>query len=214
MATDVNSAARKLDPRLRYGALGLGALVVVALVLLLSGAFKGGSGGSSAGAQVKYGHPPASVTVAEPPTPTVVTATAAKPDLKAVPGFSVKNQLAGGSAELMAEGPQVPAWFQTQADNDQLQPGEQAPSTFYVNFSSVHGQVPLGANQFSVITYQGKILHPKVTAASGGALPKTVPAGGIKLKLVTQLPEGDGSIRWAPDGNKIQTSWIWSLEVN
>ncbi len=162
-----------------------------------------------------YGKVPSWDRIPEAPAVKAVIATPRHPDLKAMEGYPVDARFSGGAVRYFAEGPSVPDWVASQASDGQLKEGESVPSTFEVTFTGATGTVPLAADDFTVITYNGKLLHPTVTNASGGALPATVaPAQTVRLKLMTSLPEGDGEIRWAPVGGRILVSYFWTLEFD
>jgi hypothetical protein len=208
--------ASRRGPRAAYllaavTALALGAAVAVALK-------PGGSAGAVAGnlqTSSRYGHVPKWDKIPEPPPARVVTATPAQPDLKAMEGYPVAAKLPGGSVIYFAEGPQVPSWVAGDAASGHWRLGETAPASFSVTFSHASGKVPLSAGDFTIITYTGTLLHPRVTTAAGGPIPSAVsPGQTLRLKLTTALPEGDGEIRWAPVGKHILVSYFWTLEFD
>jgi hypothetical protein len=200
--------AHKPGPRKVY----LGAALIaigIAVVAVLAISSTGGSSHSSASVLHHK------IVLPALPKQTVLAATAQKPQLSSMEGTPVDAQLASGSSQLFVAGPSVPSWVATQASEGKLVTGSTVPSTFTVSFSQTRGTVPLSADQFTIIDYKGTIVHPKVTTASGGALPANLPAGTtVSLKLTAPVTEGDGAIRWAPDAKHIVVSYFWTLEFD
>jgi hypothetical protein len=218
MTTDAHSAAsshrggraHQPGPRKVYLGAALAAIAIaVILVLAIAPSAKHAASPYSIKALDKH------ITIPTVPTPTVVTATAQKPDLGAMEGNPVTAQVAGGSSQLFVAGPAVPSWVPAQASAGKLVTGSVVPATFDVSFSGTQGTVALAADQFTLLTYQGKILHPSVKLATGGPLPATLPAGRtLALKVTAPMPEGDGTIRWAPDTRHIVVAYFWTLEFD
>ncbi len=89
------------------------------------------------------------------------------------------------------------------------------PGACVVTLASVRGSVPVSASAFTLLTDAGQILHPKVTDMGGGAVPAELqPGQHLNLKLTTSVPEGSGSIRWAPLGRRVLVGWIYQLELD
>ena len=209
--------ARRPGPRRAYlGAIVLAGAIAVIVVL----AIRPGAGASAPGLinrplTRKYGHPASWIKIPEPPKVKLARATAGSPALNAMEGYPVEAKLPTGSARMFVEGPSVPSWVSTESSEGKLVSGQNVPSTFTVSFSSVHGTVPLSAADFTLITYQGKLLHPRVATGDGGALPASLPDGrSFTLRVSAPLTEGDGEIRWAPAGRKILVSYFWTLEFD
>jgi hypothetical protein len=206
-------------PRRVYLGAALIAIAIAAVVVLAIRPGRAASPPSAGGLQrpltKRYGQTPKWLKIPEPAAVTSPVASAAKPDLGAMQGVPVAARLPGGSAKIFVEGPAVPGWVSNDASEGRLPEGASVPSTFSVSFSAVHGTVPLSAGQFTLITYQGKILHPAVKLAGGGSLPSALESGQtISLRLSVPVPEGDGAIRWAPNGRKILVSYFWTLEFD
>jgi hypothetical protein len=155
--------------------------------------------------------------IAEPVAATTPTAAPKHPQLRAMQGYPVDATLtSGASVKYSVVGPTVPGWVSQEAGTGAWKAGETAPSTFALTFKNVKGgAIPLSAADFSVITYQGRVLHPRVNTAAGGPLPRSLgPGQSMTLKLKTALPEGDGEVRWAPAGKRILVSYVWTLEFD
>jgi hypothetical protein len=163
----------------------------------------------------KLGHPASWIKIPRPPAVTIAKATAAAPQLHAMEGYPVQAQLPHGSVKISVEGPSVPTWATNEATEGKWPAGAPAPGTFNVTFTAAKGTVPLSPADFSVITYTGQLLQPKVVNIAGGPLPTSVAAGkSVTLKLLTSLPEGDGEVRWAPVSKRILVAYFWTLELN
>lgn len=217
-SSDRGGQAGRPGPRWIYLAAAVTAIAVAAVAVLLIK--PGGSSSAIAGPShlrvaTKYGQDRRWLKIPEPPAVTVATASAKAPDLSAMEGYPVTAKLAGGSAQIFVEGPAVPAWVSSDASENKLRSGQSVPATYTVSFSHVAGHVPLSAGAFTLITYQGKILHPRVATANGAALPASLPTHTtMTLRLTTTVPEGDGAIRWAPVGQRILVSYFWTLEFD
>ena len=113
---------------------------------------------------------------------------------------------------VTAVGPAIPSWVSTDVQSGHWRMGEAAPATFILTFTSATGAVPLNPKAFSVMTTQGQIVRPAITVRGGGALPETVaPGKALQLNVKAGLPDGEGEIRWAPDG-KLLVAWVYELE--
>jgi hypothetical protein len=202
-------------PRRRalVGAVALTAAVVAAVVVIV--ASSGGSHPQNAAASLTYGKIPDWIPQQTQPSDRIVAATGAKPVLAAAEGDTVNAHLRAGSAYVTGVGPSVPNWVQNYAHEGRWPAGSLAPSTFTFTVAAPKGVVPLKAGAFSILTAQGQIVHPAVTLAGGGALPATIKAGKpVNLTLKASLPEGEGSLRWAPDGNRVLVGWMYELELD
>jgi hypothetical protein len=199
--------------RVLAAVVALGAAIAVAVVVIL--ATNGGSHPNSAGASLKYGKIPDWIPQQTQPSDQIVSATAGKPVLAAAEGDTVNAHLPAGSAYVTGVGPSVPNWVQNYAHEGRWPAGSLAPSTFTFTVAAPKGVVPLKASAFSILTATGQIVHPAVTLRGGGALPATVTAGKpLNLTLKAKLPEGEGSLRWAPDGNRVLVGWMYELELD
>jgi hypothetical protein len=188
------------------------AAAVVAIVLTTTG---GGSHPANAAASVKYGKIPSWIPKQTQPSDRIVPASAAHPVLAAVEGDTVDAHLSAGSAYVTGVGPSVPNWVQSDAQAGHWTASSVAPSTFTFTVAAPKGVIPLKASDFSILTAAGQIVHPALTLSGGGALPATVQAGkSLNLTLKTSLPEGEGALRWAPDGNRVLVAWIYELELD
>ncbi len=196
-------------------------LVIAAAIALATTAASGGAGniavaGKRLPTSSHYGHPPKWLKIPEAPATTVPTATPRHPQLQAMEGYPVDATLPNGATvQYAAVGPSVPSWVANQAGSGSWHLGETAPSTFELTFKRVTGTVPLSPANFTVITYTGELLHPRITNATGGPVPSRIlPGHSLELTLRTSLPEGDGEIRWAPGGKRILVSYFWTLEFD
>jgi hypothetical protein len=199
-----------LGPRRLLVAIGLLAVVGVAIVVLSAG----GSDPRSA-ASLKYGQIPAWLPKPTPPPNQIVTATASHPVLAAIEGNTVNAQLSHGSAYVTTVGPAIPDWVASEVQSGTWNDTSTAPSTFTVTFASPKGVVPLKAGAFSILTGEGQIIHPAVTGPHGSPLPaRLAPGKPITLTLRVGLEEGDGALRWAPEGTKVLAAWFYHLELD
>ncbi len=142
-------------------------------------------------------------------------ATPAKPVLSEEQGFTVHAVIPSGSVDITAVGPQFPAYVTNYAQNNLWPAGRLVPSTFYVTLTNVKGTVPLSARNFSVLTGTGQIVRAQLKYKGGGAPPAVVHAGqSVTFEVDTRTLEGQGSIRWAPLGEKVLVGWIYQLELD
>lgn len=226
MASDTASTATPRDDRDRAFGPGPRRLLVAAVAAVVAAAIvvtivllSGGSGGHRshrhAVASLRYGQIPSWLPKPTPPPNQVVTATAAHPVPAAIEGNTVHAELPHGSADVTAVGPAIPHWVQSELQSGSFNESSTAPSTFTVTFASPHGVVPLRAKAFSIITDQGQIVYPAVTAPHGRPLPARVaPGKPVTLTVKVGLNEGDGALRWAPDGPKVLVAWLYHLELD
>jgi hypothetical protein len=195
------------------------ALVVVAVVVL---ALKpGGAGGTidvhgrNLPLTEKFGHPAKWLKIPTAPAVTIATATPRNPQLHAMQGYPVLAKLPQGSVQISVQGPVVPSWVSQEAGAGKWPGGAAVPSTFDVTFKAAKAAIPLSTSDFDVVTYNGELLHPKITTAAGGSIPAAIPSGkAVTLKLATSLPQGDGEVRWAPGGKRILVAYFWTLELD
>jgi hypothetical protein len=163
----------------------------------------------------KYGHPASWIKIPYPTPVPPATASFAHPDLHQQAGSAVTVTLAHGSTHLFMAGPLLARDLANNVSTHKVSLFASVPGKFEVSFSDTRGTVPLSARQFTLITYRGVVLHPKVTLADGGPLPSTVPVGRtLKLTFTQDVPEGDGLIRWAPYEKKILVGTFWTTEFD
>jgi hypothetical protein len=188
------------------GALVLAAAIAVTVILL--------SGGGSSPSVPKYGSIPDWLPKASAPANSTIQASAAHPALAAVEGNTVSVALAHGRVLATVVGPSVPAAIAQQVEDDDDATTETAPCTFTITLASASGTVPINPTTFSLLDEQGQ-LHPfRMSVQGGGAVPKFVgPGQKVELILKTTLPEGEGALRWAPDGRNVVAGWIYGLEL-
>ncbi len=213
----IGGRATRPGPRRRVVMIAVAAVVAAALAALAVLALSGGSRPSSQSVaeSLKYGKIPAWIPQQKAASDQIVSASATHPVLAAVEGDTVKAILPAGSAYGTAIGPSVPNWVQNYAHNGQWTAGSLAPSTFTFTIAAPSGVVPLKAADFSILTSSGQIIHPAVTLAGGGELPATAkPGQSLNLTLKTQLPEGEGALRWAPGGSRVLIAWLYELELD
>ncbi len=203
-------------PRRRFLMAALvAAVIAAAAVATILSTSSGGSHSSNAASSLKYGKIPSWIPKQTAPSDQIVPATAAHPVLAANEGDTVLAHLGAGSAYVTGVGPSVPNWVQNYAHSGSWTAASLAPSTFSFTIAQPKGTVPLKASDFSILTSAGQILHPAVTLAGGGALPATVQAGKpLNLTLKAKLPEGEGSLRWAPGGARVLVAWMYELELD
>ena len=151
----------------------------------------------------------------KPAAPKLEAATAASPILGEEQGFMVRAVLPSGSAEVTAVGPQVPDYVSNYAQSGLWPSNKLVPSTFYVSFADVKGSIPIAARAFDVLTDGGEIVPATLSVYGGGRVPAVLRAGQrIELTVRTKTLEGQGSIRWAPNGQKVLVGWIYQLELD
>ena len=147
--------------------------------------------------------------------PMLEVASAAKPILGEEQGYTVRAQLPTGSADVTAVGPIVPTYVTNYAQSDLWPSSKLVPSTFYVTFADVTGSIPIAARAFDVLTDGGQVEVATVTVHGGGKVPAVVRAGQtVTLNVTTKTQEGQGAVRWAPEGPKILVGWIYQLELD
>lgn len=158
--------------------------------------------------RASYGVLPADLRSRQKPPPNQVLSSSVTHPADPIQGVSVRLHLGGASALATAVGPDIPTRYQGTFNLH-------APATWVVTFTDVSGRFPLAQRVFSLTDEKGETLHPRVSAAAGGRLPKTVPTGRsftVKLKdpLVSQ---GDGKLRYAPSG-RLLVEWDYSVETD
>jgi hypothetical protein len=204
-------------PRRRFVTAAVAVVVVAAAtvaVLLITGGGNS-SHASNAAASLKYGKIPSWIPQQKAPSDRIVGATAAHPVLAAAEGDTVNAHLRAGTAYVTGVGPSVPNWVQNYAHEGRWTAASLAPSTFTFTIAQPKGAVPLKASAFSILTEAGQIVHPSVTMSGGQPLPATVEAGKpLNLTLKAKLPEGEGALRWAPEGNRVLVAWMYELELD
>jgi hypothetical protein len=206
-------------PRKAYlAAAAVAAIVIAAVIVLVIN-----SGGTSSSTENPfhlpltkvYGHPAKGIKIPEPPKLPPATASAAHPDLQQQAGYAVAVTLPHGSTDLFMAGPLLPRSLANNVSEHKVSLFAAVPGRFEVTFSATRGSVPLTSRAFTLITYRGVILHPKVTLEDGGPLPARVPDGRtLKLKFTEKVPEGDGLIRWAPIHARILVGTFWTTEFD
>ena len=189
-----------VQPRLAAAWLVVVAVVGAAGVLLLTM--------SSSGPSLKYGLIPDWLPKPTVPVGRIVQASAAHRWL-AIEGDTVSVDLARGHVMATAVGPALPSNVPEEAEEDAV---ETTPGTFIITFTSASGVVPLSRRAFTIIE-NGRVYRPHVSAS--GPLPTRVtPGRTVTLKLKTVLPEGDGSVRWAPAGGIPIVAWEFHVELD
>jgi hypothetical protein len=195
--------------------------VVIAILVVAGGlviALKPDGAASHAPARnLTYGSLPKWLpkTPVNPSAPKLEVASTGAPILGEQQGFTVHARLAGGSADVTAVGPQVPAYVSNDDQSGLWPSGKLVPSTFYVTFSDIKGAIPISARAFSVLTDSGQIVPATVSVYGGGKVPAHLRAGQrMELAVKSKTLEGQGSIRWAPDGPKVLVGWIFQLELD
>lgn len=217
-ASDTPSPAGRRDRVLTPGPgrRGLAAAATVAVILAAGVLIITGLGAARkpAAAGQTYGEIPSWLPKPAAPSDAMVSASAAHPVLAAVEGDTVDAHLYAGSAYVTGVGPaaatSAPAGGRAGTGGSAL-----SPTTFLFTIASARGAVPLRAGAFSILTAAGQILHPTVTLRGGGRLPaRATPGKPVNLTLSASLPEGQGALRWAPDGNRVLVAWLYQFELN
>jgi hypothetical protein len=155
-----------------------------------------------------YGPLPADLRSRQKAPPNQVLSSSLTHPADAIQGVSVHLHLLGASALATAVGPDVPARYQGTFDLH-------APATWAITFTDVSGRFPLAQRMFSLTDEKGQTLQPRVSAAGGGRLPKTVPTGrSFTVKLKDPLvSEGDGKLRYTPTGGLL-VEWDYDVETD
>lgn len=162
-----------------------------------------------------YGHVPSYIKIPEPNRVPVATATPTHPVLHQEQGYPVVARLPQGSTRIAMAGPQLAGSLAEKVAQHKVSLLANVPGTFTVQFTATHGTVPLSAGSFTILSQEGTIIVPKVRMADGAPLPSTVPAGKtLNLKLYASVPEGDGTIRWAPTSERILVGFFWTTEFD
>jgi hypothetical protein len=190
-------------------------VVVVALAALGGVLLSGHDRSATPATSAKYGGLPAWLPKPKVAVRRIVQASAAHPWLSAIEGDTVAVHLARGHVLATVVGPSVPAYVADRAQDDDDGDSDTAPCTFTVTFSSAAGVVPLDASAFTVLDERGQIHRLRVTSAGGGSAPARVtPGRPVTLTMAATLPEGEGALRWAPDGPRVIAGWVFGLELD
>jgi hypothetical protein len=197
------------------------AVVLVVAVVLTAGGGSSTSSHASASASAsasaaKYGTLPSWLPKAKVPVNRVVQASVAHPALSAIEGATVSVNLAHGRVLATAVGPAVPSSVSARVEKDDDAGSETALCTFTITLRAASGVVPINPTTFSLLDERGQ-LHPfRISAVGGGgALPSRVlPGRTVTLTIKTTLPEGEGALRWAPDGRNVIVGWVYGLELD
>lgn len=213
----IGGRAIRPGPRRRVVIVAAAVVVAAAVALVAVVALGGRShpGSQSVARSLRYGKIPDWIPKQRSPSDQIVAASAAHPVLAAVEGDTINAHLPAGSAYVTAVGPSVPNWVQSYAHDGKWTAGSLAPSTFSFTIAAPKGVVPLRADDFSILTSAGQIIRPALTLTGGGGLPATVkPGQSLNLTLRTQLPEGEGALRWAFGGSRVLVAWFYELELD
>jgi hypothetical protein len=208
-------------------ALLYGAVLAVVAVAILVAVLAGGHGGSaSAGlgqagsaarharSSAKYGGLPSWLPKPKVVVHRVPNASAAHPWLSAIEGETVSVKLAGGHVLATIVGPSIPEEVAEKAQHDD-DDSDTAPCTFTATFMSASGSVPLHPSAFTILDERGQVHRLLVTGADGGPVPSEVaPGRTVTLTMKATLPEGEGALRWAPDGPRVLAGWVFGLELD
>ncbi len=198
-------------PRTALAAVVAATAAAVSLVILLGS----GGGQNTAGRVTSYGHLPKWLPKLSTAAPKLEVATATKPILGEEQGYTVHAVLPSGATDITAVGPQIPGWVASYVQSGAWPDAKPVPASFVVTLAAVKGRVPVSAAAFTVLTDGGQILHPKVVAMGGGAVPAELhPGQHVNLKVTTSVSDGTGSIRWAPLGRRVLVGWIYQLELD
>lgn len=190
------------------------AIIVAAVVVLVLGS--GGGGAAASARNTTYGHYPAWLPHTKlPAVNQIVHSTAAHPQTEAIEGNTIDVQTAHAGALITAVGPAFPSWVSAEVQSGRLPEDSAVPTTFTVTVIARSGTVPLSAAAFSILTAGGQLVHPAVTVTGGRVAPASIRAGQhVELTLRAKLVEGDGSIRWAPSGDRVLAGWLYQLELD
>jgi hypothetical protein len=191
-------------------------LVLVTLAALGGVLLSGHGGAATPRPSARYGGFPAWLPTPKVTVSRIVQASAAHPWLSAIEGDTVSVHLTRGNVLATVVGPAVPAYVAEKTQDDDDDGGsDTAPCTFTVTFRSTSGVVPLDANAFTILDERGQIHRLRVTTADGGPPPARVtPGRPVTLAMEAALPEGEGALRWAPDGPRVIAGWVFGLELD
>ncbi|HET9073013.1 MAG TPA: hypothetical protein VFN48_00405 [Solirubrobacteraceae bacterium] len=158
---------------------------------------------------------PAYLPSAAPAPDQIVTATPQHPVRAAIEGNTVVAQLPGARADLTVVGPTVPVRFLNAVHAGHRSQQLPVPASFVASVKVTRGTLRLSAHDFGVLSEDGLIHPPRVTALDGGAPPRTLRAGQhADLKLTVTMIPGDGGVRWSPDARRVLVNWTYVLEVD
>jgi hypothetical protein len=191
----------------------------VAVLAIAAGVLIGNAGSRRAGLPARgatYGGYPSWLPHTKlPPVNDVLQSTAAHPKLFAIEGNTIEVHMARAAAVITAVGPAFPPAVSAAVQAGTLPEGGVVPTTFTVTVIAEHGPVRLRAAEFSILTSAGQLIHPAMAGAGGRRIPAALGAGRhVNLTLSVKLAEGDGSLRWAPSGERVLAGWLYQLELD
>ncbi len=163
--------------------------------------------GPSQPATDRYGGLPSWLPQAKVPVGRIASASAAHPWL-AIEGDTVSVHLADARVLVTAVGPVVP-------EEGRFPVPQTTPCAFTVTFAAASRRLPLDPKAFTILDELGHVHSPVVTAAGGGAPPRSVPpVRTVTLKVRDVLPTGSGTLRWAPRRTAPIVSWDFDVEID
>jgi hypothetical protein len=199
----VGGSSRSTRSPGRFAGLAVTASLVVTAGLLL---FVWGPLRSHPAAD-RYGGLPGWLPRSSAPVGRTVVATVDHPQL-GVEGDTVLVELARSSGLVTAVGPQVP-------ESGEFPVPAVTPCSFTVTLVGRAGQLPVGADGFSLVDEEGRVHVPTVAASPERAVPSAVgPGGTLTLTLDAVLPTGSGELRWSPQGGAPVVSWDFDVEID
>lgn len=155
----------------------------------------------------RYGGIPSFIPKASIPIDRVMTASLVHPAL-AIQGDAVQLRAPSGRALATAVGPNVPDRYQGSFHSD-------APVTFDVSFTRVHGAIPIRSHMFLIRDELGTLLHPTLSVAGRGPVPLDVPTGRpFTLILRIRIPIGGGDLEYVPTGRHYLADWAFTAETD
>ena len=168
----------------------------------------GGGGGKSATASnASYGTIPSWLPKPKDQVGRVAAASAVRPWL-AIEGDTVSILLAHARAMVTTVGPVVP-------EEGQFPVPATTPCSFTVTFTAATRPIALSGASFTILDELSHLHHPRVTAAGGGPIPRSVaPGQTVSLTVSDVLPTGNGQLRWAPEGPKPIVTWDFDVEID
>jgi len=162
---------------------------------------------ASSGSSATYGTLPSWLPKSTIPVGRVVHASAAHPWL-AVEGDTVIVSTAHGTSATTAVGPYN--------DSTGMFPLPRfLRSTFVVTFKDTAGQIPITPRAFVIVDEHGRVYHPRVESSSGGTAPTHIATGApVAIRVIVNLAEGSGLLRWSPDGTHTIVGWDYTNEYD
>lgn len=126
-----------------------------------------------------------------------------------IEGDTAHVRVNGGSADMLAVGPQVP-------ESGGFPVPTTSPVAFTVTLTHIKGTIGISPDEFVILDELGQLHHPSVTLANGSAVPRTLSSGhavNLVIKDVA-IPTGSGDLEWKPIAGRALVSWDFDVEID